>query len=63
MKVWAPNGTLLDHRWSGLHSGCSFRAWFDWYPRRTYPDDSKVCTYFYENHGAPQGVACKTIHS
>jgi hypothetical protein len=64
MEIRAPSGALLDHRWSPLHRGCSSsRAWFDWYPRRFYPDSSKVCTYFYGNYWTLQGTACKTIHS
>jgi hypothetical protein len=64
MNVWNSSGTLIDHRWSPFHSGCSyFRAWFDWYPNKSYPNNSSMCTYFYEGYGHLQGVACKKIHS
>lgn len=64
MNVWNSSGTLIDRRWSPFHSGCSYgRAWFDWYPAKNYPNNSSVCTYFYEGYGKLQGVACKKIYA
>ena len=63
MTVRNGDGVLLDSRWSRRHSGCTpLKAWFDWYPRRTYPNQSKLCTAFFER-GVRQGKACETIHS
>lgn len=65
--VRAPSGRTWRYR-SPFHRGCSWgRAWFDWYPRRRFPHESRVCAYFYEDgtrkrHGKRQGgVPCVTI--
>lgn len=65
--VRAPSGRKWRYR-SPFHRGCSWgRAWFDWYPRRRFPHNSRVCAYFYEDgtrrrHGKRQGgVPCVTI--
>jgi hypothetical protein len=63
MTVRTSTGRLVDRRWSPYHRGCTpVWAWFDWYPRRTYPNNSKVCTAFFEN-GDLQGRPCNYVHS
>ncbi|MDQ3740109.1 MAG: hypothetical protein M3389_04110, partial [Actinomycetota bacterium] len=65
--VRAPSGRKWRY-WSPWHRGCSYgRAWFDWYPRRNFPHESRVCATFYEDgtrrrRGKRQGgVPCVTI--
>jgi hypothetical protein len=54
-------GKVIDRRWSRYHAGCSVVwAWFDWYPRRTYPHRSRICTAFFEN-GDLQGKPCNYV--
>jgi hypothetical protein len=63
MTVRNASGRLIDSRWSPYRRGCSVAwAWFDWYPRRDYPNNSKVCTAFFEN-GELQGKPCNYVHS
>jgi hypothetical protein len=55
-------GQVIDRRWSVRHAGCSVAwAWFDWYPRRTYPHGSRICTAFFEN-GELQGKPCNYVY-
>jgi hypothetical protein len=61
MTIRTAGGRLIDRRWSRRHAGCSVVwAWFDWYPRRTYPHGSKICTAFFEN-GELQGKPCNRV--
>ena len=61
MTVRTSTGRLIDSRWSSRHGGCSVAwAWFDWYPRRTYPHGSKICTAFFES-GELQGTPCNRV--
>jgi hypothetical protein len=62
MTVRNRYGTLIERRWSPYHAGCTpIWAWFDWYPRRYYPNWSRICTAFYEN-GVLQGKPCNWVH-
>jgi hypothetical protein len=63
MTVRTATGRLIDSRWSPYHRGCTpIWAWFDWYPRRIYPNNSKACTAFFEG-GVLQGKPCNYVHS
>jgi hypothetical protein len=63
MTVRTSGGRLIDSRWSPYHRGCTpIWAWFDWYPRRYYPNNSKICTAFFEG-GVLQGKPCNYVHS
>jgi hypothetical protein len=56
-------GKVIYSRWSPRYTGCTpLKAWFDWYPNRSFPNKSIVCTEFYER-GELQGKPCETIHS
>jgi hypothetical protein len=62
MTVRTSTGRLVDSRWSPYHRGCTpVWAWFDWYLRRNYPNNSKVCTAFFEQ-GQLQGKPCNYVH-
>jgi hypothetical protein len=62
MTVTDRSGKVIDKRYSSRHKGCTpLRAWFDWYPKKKYPNNSKLCTTFFED-GEEQGTACATIH-
>jgi hypothetical protein len=64
MIVYRSDGSKYEDRWSPFHSGCSHGAgWFDWYPKKYYPNNSRVCGLWYESHGVYRGAACETIHS
>jgi hypothetical protein len=65
--VRAPSGRKWVYK-SPFHRGCSWgRAWFDWYPRRNFPHNSRVCSWFYEDGSRRRwgkrqgGVPCVTI--
>ena len=56
-------GRVIYSRWSPKYKGCTpLKAWFDWYPQRSFPNGSTICTAFFER-GEVQGKACETIHS
>ena len=62
MTVRNRYGNLIERRWSRYHAGCTpIWAWFDWYPRRFYPDGSRICTAFFENR-VLQGRPCTGVH-
>jgi hypothetical protein len=61
MVVRGPRGRVIDRRRGPYHEGCSvLYAWYDWYPRRTYPHNSTICGAFWEN-GELQGRACNKV--
>lgn len=59
-----PPGEPTTTYWSPVHEGCSYlRAWFDWYPSERYwPDQTTVCSFFYESGVQQGGHPCVTIH-
>jgi len=64
MVVFNASGSKIDDRWSNFHSGCSHGAgWFDWYPNVYYPNNSRVCGYWYQSHGQFIDAACETVHN
>lgn len=62
--VYRSDGSKYQDSWSPFHSGCSRAgAWFDWYPKRYYPNNSRMCGLWYQSHGVYKGAVCETIHS
>jgi hypothetical protein len=56
-------GSVIYSRWSPKYQGCTpLKAWFDWWPNRSFPDGSTICTAFYER-GELQGKPCEKIHA
>lgn len=64
MIVYRSDGSKYQDSWSPFHSGCSHGAgWFDWYPNRYYPNNSRICGLWYQSHGVYKGAVCETVHS
>jgi hypothetical protein len=56
-------GRRLETRWSPVQHRCDVgRAWFDFYPRKIYPDHSRVCVSWYEDGVKQGGSPCETLH-
>jgi hypothetical protein len=62
VRVYNSAGRRIYLKRSGRHQGCTpLRAWFDFSVNRTFPNNSKLCTSFYER-GIRQGTTCFKIH-
>lgn len=49
LTVYNSAGSQIFQQKSGKRSGCTHgRAWFDFYPRRYFPNKSKITLSFYE---------------
>lgn len=61
VSVNQPTSTDYNY-YSGTHTGCSWNtAWMDFYPRRSYQHDTKVCGHWYESGKWLSGVPCNKV--
>ena len=62
VRVYNSAGHQIYLKRSGRHQGCTpLRAWFNFSIKRSFPQNSKLCTSFYERD-VRQGTTCFKIH-
>ncbi|WP_146169083.1 hypothetical protein [Actinoplanes italicus] len=62
LTVYNSGGTRIYQERSPRHGGCNYgRAWFDFYPNRYFPNNSKLSLSFYER-GVHQGTTSFRIY-
>jgi hypothetical protein len=55
-------GRRLETRWSPVQDRCDTgRAWYDFWPRKIYPNNSRVCVSWYESGVKQGGSPCITL--
>ncbi|MBA2614498.1 MAG: hypothetical protein H0U90_01755 [Actinobacteria bacterium] len=62
-RVTVKKGERVLWRRTDRHVGCSVRAWFQWHPKRNFPDGARVCSRFWENGEVQGGRPCVTIEA
>ena len=63
MYVNNSSGRRIETRWSPVQNRCDAgRAWYDFWPRKIYPDHSRVCVSWYESGVKQGGSPCETLH-
>jgi hypothetical protein len=63
MYVNNSSGRRIETRWSPVQNRCDGgRAWYDFWPRKIYPDHSRVCVSWYESGVKQGGSPCETLH-